>query len=121
MRRSKVLSLFSSFKRRLHKFLFVSSSDPHAPTWARAKHRTRLDNAVLIQVWAASLGIISILLAPLTIWLITLPYFVITYLCWCATVSIIWIVARHYIKKVNKSDEKKKLGNALENMQKYLY
>jgi uncharacterized membrane protein YdbT with pleckstrin-like domain len=73
---ARLLSLFSALKRRVHQFLFEDSDHPYAPF-----HRKRpvLHNALVTQGWIALIGIFAILLAPIMLWCLSVPYFVISY------------------------------------------
>ena len=92
----------SHFFKWVHYVLLEESSDPHAPSF---KHRRQLHNAFLIQVWATLIGIGSIASIPVIVWLITTPYFVISYLIWCAVMAITNVILKVYVKRLNKRDE----------------
>jgi hypothetical protein len=64
--------------------------------------RRLLHNAFLIQVWAATVGIVAILLCPLAMWLIQIPYFVLGYLVSAFVVGIGWGLARAWVVHLEK-------------------
>jgi hypothetical protein len=74
---ARLLTLFSALKQRVHQVLFEESDHPLAPF-----HRKRpaLHNALLIQGWVALIGIFAILLAPIMLWCLSVPYFVVGYI-----------------------------------------
>jgi hypothetical protein len=74
---SKLLTLFSAVKQHVHNALFETSDHPFAPV--RGKRRI-LHNALLIQGWVALIGIFAILLAPIMLWCLSVPYFVVGYI-----------------------------------------
>ena len=91
----------SLFWKWMHYILFEEMDDPHAP---KSKHKKIIHNAHLIQAWAALIGILSVGLIPLYVWLITVPGFVIAYLVWCAVMGISNVVLSFYVRRLNERD-----------------
>jgi hypothetical protein len=83
---ARLLSLFSALKRRVHQILFEESDHPFAPV--RGKRRI-LHNALLIQGWAAMIGIFAILLAPIMVWFLSVPYLIPGYVCFACVGLIV--------------------------------
>ena len=99
----------SLFWKWLHYVLFEEMDDPHVPDLKRKKI---IHNAHLIQALAALVGILSVGLIPLYVWLITVPGFVIAYLVWCAVMGITNIVLSVYVRRLNEEDYLKTLKSA---------
>ena len=100
-------NIISNFFYRLHRILLEESDDSQAPAEFRSKPRRQLHNAFLIQSWAALTGIVSIAIIPVIVWLITIPYFVIGYLVWCAVTAVLWLIGWFKVKKLNEQDYSK--------------
>ena len=101
----------SIFWKWLHCVLFEERNDPHA---TNPKRKKIIHNAHLIQAWAALIGVLSVGLIPLYIWLITVPGFVIAYLVWCAVMGITNVVLSFYVRRLNERDYHKKPKSALD-------
>jgi hypothetical protein len=101
---SKLLTLFSALKRKVHRVLLEDSDHPLAPESVRAKPRPMIHNANIIKSILSLTGVFMILLVPIIMWLITLPYFGYGYLCFVGTVSVLWIVASIRVRQLNAKD-----------------
>lgn len=108
----------SLFRKWLHYVLFEETDDPHAPN---PKRKKIIHNAHLIQAWAALIGILSVGLIPLYVWLITVPGFVIAYLVWCAVLSIANVVLDVYVRRLNEKDYLKTRKSASDVLYEYGY
>jgi len=101
----------SLFWKWLHYVLFEERDDPHV---SNPKRKKIIHNAHLIQAWAALIGILSVGLIPIYVWLITVPGFVIAYLVWCAGMGITNVVSSFYVRHLNERDYLKKRKSALD-------
>lgn len=101
---AKKPSLFSRFHRWIHRVLLEASDDPRAPADKHSRSKKQLHNAFLIQLWAALIGIMTVLLVPVILLLITIPYFVISYTVTCVVVAVAWSIARLKVKQMNERD-----------------
>lgn len=92
---ARLLSLFSALKRRVHQILFEESENPFAPFYRK---RPIIHNVVLILGWASMIGIFVILLCPIMVWFLSVPYFVPGYVCFACVGLIVEVTlaVRHW-------------------------
>ena len=92
----------SHLLKRLRFWLFEETDDIHVEN---PKRRRQLNNAYLIQAWAALTGIIVMALIPLVVWLISVQNFVIIYLILSAIAGTFYLTISWYVRRLNRQHD----------------
>jgi len=93
-----VSNLLSRFVKRIKFWLFEERDDVFADN---PKRRRQLHNAYVIQACIALIGIGTVALIPLVLWL-TVKGFVLVYLILTAVAGILYVTISSYVKRLNK-------------------
>ena len=91
-------NLLSRFVKRIKFWLFEERDDVFADN---PKRRRQLHNAYVIQACIALIGIGTVALIPLVLWL-TVKGFVLVYLILTAVAGILYVTISSYVKRLNK-------------------
>jgi hypothetical protein len=96
-----VSNFLSHIAKRVKFWLFEERDDIYAEN---LKRRKQLHNAYLIQACVALIGVGTVALIPVVLWLTT-KGFVIVYLISTAVAGILYLTISSYVKHVNKQYE----------------
>lgn len=100
--RWKMTNPVTGFLKKLRFWLFEEREFLYSEN---PKRRKQLNDAYLIQAWAALTGIIVMAMIPLIVWLITVQDFVLVYLIASATAFIVYLTISLHIRRLNKRCE----------------